>query len=73
MENLQRSYMNSRETVKGLAIDISESERQQLILEMRRWLEYRYTGLWFEKVRVALLYDVESLKEELSKVKSPGP
>lgn len=73
MENLQCSFMKAHETVKDLASGISEDERQQLILEMRRWLKYRYTGLWFEKVSVALLYEVEALKEELSKIKSPDP
>ena len=49
---------------------ISEKERKKLIQEIQNWVRYRYKGLWFEKVGISMLLEIDRLQKEIDDLKS---
>ena len=43
-------------------------ERAKHIEEAKRWIKYRYSGKWFEKVALSLLLEMEELKKNKEKI-----
>jgi argininosuccinate synthase len=44
---------------------LSEAEKAQLIQESQNWVRWRYKGLWWEKVIVALSQKIRELEVEI--------
>jgi len=47
--------------------ELSREERAALIKEIENWIQWRYSGKWFEKVSMALLQEIDYLQSQIKK------